>query len=107
MTVLQGGIPDRVPVCLENFMQAAAATGYTVREYCGDGEKMAEAHIAIAQPRAARATGRGPLEGPVERAVLDLRPEPAERQDDVLGGADRLFNLSLAFISPPKPDVVG
>lgn len=46
MTVLQGGIPDRTPVCLENFMHAAAVAGYTVREYCGDGQKMAAAHIA-------------------------------------------------------------
>ena len=45
MIVLQGGIPDRTPVCLENFMQAAAVAGYSVREYCLDGEKMAEAHI--------------------------------------------------------------
>jgi MtaA/CmuA family methyltransferase len=46
LTVLQGGVPDRVPVCLENFMHAAAVTGYTVKEYCLDGEKMATAHIA-------------------------------------------------------------
>lgn len=46
MTVLEGGIPDRVPVCLENFMHAAAVADYTVREYCVDGEKMAAAHIA-------------------------------------------------------------
>jgi uroporphyrinogen decarboxylase len=44
--VLKGGIPDRVPVCLENFQHAAAGAGYTVREYCLDGEKMAAAHIA-------------------------------------------------------------
>jgi uroporphyrinogen decarboxylase len=46
MTVLKGGIPDRVPVCLENFMHAAAVAGYSVQEYCLDGEKMAAAHIA-------------------------------------------------------------
>jgi len=46
LTVLEGGIPDRVPVCLENFMHAASVAGYTVREYCQDGEKMAAAHIA-------------------------------------------------------------
>jgi uroporphyrinogen decarboxylase len=45
MTVLKGGIPDRVPVCLENFQHAAAMAGYTVRDYCLDGEKMAHAHI--------------------------------------------------------------
>ena len=46
MTVLNGGVPDRVPVCLENFQHAATVAGYTVREYCLDGEKMAAAHIA-------------------------------------------------------------
>lgn len=46
MTVLNGGIPDRIPVCLENFMHAANVGGYTVEEYCNDGEKMAAAHIA-------------------------------------------------------------
>jgi uroporphyrinogen decarboxylase len=45
MTLLQGGIPDRVPVCLENFQHAAAVSGYTMREYCLDGQKMAAAHI--------------------------------------------------------------
>lgn len=49
MTVLHGGIPDRVPVCLENFMHAAAVAGYSVREYCLDGEKMADAHITTWQ----------------------------------------------------------
>ncbi|GAB4549787.1 MAG: methylcobamide--CoM methyltransferase [Anaerolineae bacterium] len=49
MTVLGGGIPDRVPVCLENFQHAAAVAGYTLREYCLDGEKMAAAHIAAWQ----------------------------------------------------------
>jgi uroporphyrinogen decarboxylase len=44
--VLDGGIPDRVPVCLLNFMPAAAAAGMSLREYCTDGEAMAEAHIA-------------------------------------------------------------
>ena len=45
-TVLDGGIPDRVPVCLLNFMPAAAMAGMTLREYCTDGTAMAEAHIA-------------------------------------------------------------
>lgn len=45
MIVFQGGIPDRVPVCLENFMQAASYAGYPVKEYCLNGEKMADAHI--------------------------------------------------------------
>ncbi len=45
MTVLNGGMPDRVPVCLENFQHAAAFAGYTVREYCYDAQKMADAHL--------------------------------------------------------------
>lgn len=45
LTVLNGGIPDRVPVCLENFMHAAVLAGYTIPEYCMDGEKMAHAQI--------------------------------------------------------------
>jgi uroporphyrinogen decarboxylase len=45
-TVLDGGIPDRVPVCLLNFMPAAAEAGMTMQEYCTDGAAMAEAHIA-------------------------------------------------------------
>ena len=44
--MLEGGIPDRVPVCLLNFMPAAAMAGMSMREYCTDGEAMAEAHIA-------------------------------------------------------------
>lgn len=45
-TVLDGGIPDRVPVCLLNFMPAAAMAGMSLREYCTDGTAMAEAHVA-------------------------------------------------------------
>lgn len=45
LTVLCGGIPDRVPVCLENFMFAAKVAGYTIPEYCQSGEKMAEAQL--------------------------------------------------------------
>jgi len=44
--VLEGGVPDRVPVCLLNFMPAAAMAGMSLREYCTDGQAMAEAHIA-------------------------------------------------------------
>ena len=43
--VLAGGVPDRVPVCLLNFMPAAALAGMSLREYCTDGRAMAEAHI--------------------------------------------------------------
>jgi uroporphyrinogen decarboxylase len=45
-TVLAGGVPDRVPVCLLNFMPAAAQARLTLRDYCTDGDAMAEAHIA-------------------------------------------------------------
>lgn len=45
-TVLDGGIPDRVPVGLLNFMPAAAQAGMSLPEYCTDGSAMAEAHIA-------------------------------------------------------------
>ena len=45
-TVLDGGVPDRVPVCLLNFMPAAAMAGMSMREYCTDGEAMAWAHVA-------------------------------------------------------------
>jgi uroporphyrinogen decarboxylase len=45
MTVLNGGIPDRVPVCLQNFMHASAVAGYSLKEYCPDGAKMADAHL--------------------------------------------------------------
>lgn len=43
--VLAGGVPDRVPVCLLDFMPAAARAGMSLREYCSDGRAMAEAHI--------------------------------------------------------------
>jgi MtaA/CmuA family methyltransferase len=36
----------RVPVCLLDFMPAAAQAGLSLREYCTDGRAMAEAHIA-------------------------------------------------------------
>ena len=45
-TVLAGGIPDRVPVCLLSFQNAAHLAGYTVGEYCRDGAKMAAAQLA-------------------------------------------------------------
>jgi uroporphyrinogen decarboxylase len=44
-TVLAGGVPDRVPVGLLNFMPAAAALGMSMREYCTDGDAMARAHV--------------------------------------------------------------
>jgi uroporphyrinogen decarboxylase len=45
-TVLTGGIPDRVPVCLLSFQNAARLAGYNVGEYCQDGAKMAAAQLA-------------------------------------------------------------
>jgi uroporphyrinogen decarboxylase len=45
LTVLMGGVPDRVPVCLLDFMPAAALSGMTLREYCTDGRAMAEAQV--------------------------------------------------------------
>lgn len=45
-TVLAGGIPDRVPVCLLSFQNAARLAGYNVGEYCQDGAKMAAAQLA-------------------------------------------------------------
>ncbi len=43
--VIEGRIPDRVPVCLLSFQNAAHFAGYRVSEYCLDGEKMAKAQI--------------------------------------------------------------
>ena len=45
-TVLAGGIPDRIPVCLLSFQNAARLAGYSVGEYCQDGTKMAAAQLA-------------------------------------------------------------
>ncbi len=44
-TVLDGRIPDRVPVCLLGFPNTAQLAGYSMREFCLDGEKMARAHL--------------------------------------------------------------
>ena len=44
-TVIQGGIPDRVPVDLHNFMMAAHASGIPFPEFYQDGEAMAEGQI--------------------------------------------------------------
>ncbi|MFN8620940.1 MAG: uroporphyrinogen decarboxylase family protein [Chloroflexota bacterium] len=45
-TVLDGGIADRVPVCLENFMHACAVAGVSLQDYCVDGDLMAATHLA-------------------------------------------------------------
>jgi uroporphyrinogen decarboxylase len=44
-TVLQGGIPDRVPVDFHDFMVAAKASGAPFPEYFRDGAAMAEGQI--------------------------------------------------------------
>ncbi|NOZ28781.1 MAG: hypothetical protein GXP39_12115 [Chloroflexi bacterium] len=44
-TVLRGGIPDRVPVDLHNFMMTAYASGIPFPEFLQDGEAMAEGQI--------------------------------------------------------------
>lgn len=44
-TVLRGGIPDRVPVDLHNFMMAARASGMPFAEYFQNGEAMAEGQL--------------------------------------------------------------
>ncbi|MBI9046488.1 MAG: uroporphyrinogen decarboxylase family protein [Anaerolineaceae bacterium] len=44
-TVLNGGIPDRVPVDLHNFMMAAQDSGLSFPEYFQNGEAMAEGQI--------------------------------------------------------------
>ena len=45
-TVLAGGIPDRVPVSLLSFQNAARNAGFGIDEYCLDGKKMAAAQLA-------------------------------------------------------------
>ncbi len=45
-TVLSGAIPDRVPVCLLSFQNAAHLAGFGIDEYSLDGDKMAEAQLA-------------------------------------------------------------
>ena len=45
-TVLSGGIPDRVPVCLPSFLHAARLAGFSVGDYCRSGEMIAKAQLA-------------------------------------------------------------
>ena len=44
MTVLNGKIPDRVPVIPQTFMFAAETAGYIIGDIANDGKKMAESH---------------------------------------------------------------
>ena len=46
-TVLAGGIPDRVPVDLHNFMMTAQASGMPFPEFFQDGAAMAEWQIRV------------------------------------------------------------
>lgn len=46
LAVLEGRIPDRVPVCILNFPNVARVAGLSVHDYCLSGERMAEAQIA-------------------------------------------------------------
>jgi len=48
-TVLAGGIPDRVPVCLHNFMLAAREAGIPMEEYRSNPEAIARAHLQAAE----------------------------------------------------------
>jgi uroporphyrinogen decarboxylase len=45
MTVISGGIPDRVPTDLHNFLPAAKAAGMKLSECFRSGERMAESQI--------------------------------------------------------------
>jgi uroporphyrinogen decarboxylase len=45
MAVLRGEIPDRVPVCLHNFLPAAREAGVPLRQYLTDPEAAARVHI--------------------------------------------------------------
>jgi len=44
-TVLAGGVPDRVPVCLHNFMLATREAGVRMEDYRTDPEAMAGTHL--------------------------------------------------------------
>ena len=44
-TVMAGGIPDRVPVCLHNFMLAAREADIRIEDYRVDPEAIARAHL--------------------------------------------------------------
>jgi MtaA/CmuA family methyltransferase len=48
-TVLAGGIPDRVPVCLHNFMLAAHEAGVRMEDYRVNPEAIARVHLQAAE----------------------------------------------------------
>jgi len=45
MAVLRGETPDRVPVCLHNFLMAAHEAGIPLERYLSDPEAAARAHL--------------------------------------------------------------
>lgn len=47
--VLAGRIPDRVPVCLHNFMLAAREAGISIRQYRSDPEAIAKVHLTAVE----------------------------------------------------------
>ena len=47
--VLAGRIPDRVPVCLHNFMMAAREAGITMEKYRSDPDAIAQAHLTAVE----------------------------------------------------------
>ncbi len=47
--VLAGKIPDRVPVCLHNFMLAAREAGIAMEKYRSDPEVIARAHLTAVE----------------------------------------------------------
>lgn len=46
LTVLNGGVPDRVPVSMLDFMVCARTIGVPLSEFCQNGEAMAEGALA-------------------------------------------------------------
>ena len=44
-TVIRGGIPDRVPVDLHNFLMVAQASGLPFPDFLQSGEAMAEGQL--------------------------------------------------------------
>jgi hypothetical protein len=45
MTVLQGGVADRVPVVPQAFLFAARTAGYKIGQICKDAAKLAKSHV--------------------------------------------------------------
>jgi uroporphyrinogen decarboxylase len=45
LTVIGGGIPDRVPVCLHNFLMAAKEAGIPLEKHLTDPQAAARAHL--------------------------------------------------------------